>query len=141
LGTNYCPTDDEVANIKACLIESTLRLKQLHDEILYLQRAIEKLAEERDSVEAYIEAHRSLISPVRHIPLDIIQEIFISCLPAHRNCVMSASEAPVLLGLICSSWRAISLSTSRLWAKLHVVEPARPPLDSNTVALFEMKHT
>ncbi|KAF8176863.1 hypothetical protein K438DRAFT_1846263 [Mycena galopus ATCC 62051] len=36
---------------------------------------------------------------------------------------MSASEAPVLLGRICSSWRAISLSTPRLWASLHVVEP------------------
>ncbi|KAF8213696.1 hypothetical protein K438DRAFT_1105548 [Mycena galopus ATCC 62051] len=29
----------------------------------------------------------------------------------HRNCVSSASEAPILLGRICSSWRAISLST------------------------------
>ncbi|KAJ7910941.1 hypothetical protein B0H13DRAFT_2010966 [Mycena leptocephala] len=36
---------------------------------------------------------------------------------------MSASEAPVLLGRICSSWRTISLSTPRLWAKLHIVEP------------------
>ncbi|KAJ7140798.1 hypothetical protein C8R44DRAFT_931024 [Mycena epipterygia] len=38
---------------------------------------------------------------------------------------MSAREAPVLLGRICSSWRSISLSTSRLWARLHVVEPIR----------------
>ncbi|KAJ7910955.1 hypothetical protein B0H13DRAFT_2011020 [Mycena leptocephala] len=36
---------------------------------------------------------------------------------------MSASEAPVLLGRICSLWRTISLSTPRLWAKLHIVEP------------------
>ncbi|KAJ6588666.1 hypothetical protein B0H19DRAFT_1100548 [Mycena capillaripes] len=38
---------------------------------------------------------------------------------------MSASEVPVLLGHICSSWRAISLCTPRLWARLHVVEPPR----------------
>ncbi|KAJ7665894.1 hypothetical protein DFH06DRAFT_1185329 [Mycena polygramma] len=37
---------------------------------------------------------------------------------------MSASEAPVLLGRICSAWRDISLSTPRLWASLHVTEPA-----------------
>ncbi|KAJ7117819.1 hypothetical protein C8R44DRAFT_791479, partial [Mycena epipterygia] len=36
---------------------------------------------------------------------------------------MSASEAPVLLGRVCSSWRTISLSTPRLWCKLHIVEP------------------
>ncbi|KAJ6594656.1 hypothetical protein B0H19DRAFT_1096334 [Mycena capillaripes] len=36
---------------------------------------------------------------------------------------MSVSEAPVLLGRICSSWRAISLSTPRIWTRLHIVEP------------------
>ncbi|KAJ7437760.1 hypothetical protein FB451DRAFT_1305128 [Mycena latifolia] len=40
---------------------------------------------------------------------------------------MSAVEAPVLLGRICSSWRSISLSTPRLWSKLHVVEPSSYP--------------
>ncbi|KAJ7252089.1 hypothetical protein B0H12DRAFT_623079 [Mycena haematopus] len=60
--------------------------------------------------------------PIR-LPLDIIAEIFIACLPTHRNCVMSATEAPVILGRICSSWRTISLSTPRLWSRLHIVQP------------------
>ncbi|KAJ7022093.1 hypothetical protein C8F04DRAFT_245444 [Mycena alexandri] len=42
--------------------------------------------------------------------------------PTHRNRVMSAVEAPVLLGRICRSWR--SLTTPRLWSRLHVVEPS-----------------
>ncbi|KAJ7865796.1 hypothetical protein B0H13DRAFT_1074348 [Mycena leptocephala] len=54
---------------------------------------------------------------------------------------MSASEPPILLGRICSFWRTISLSTPRLWTSLHVVEPTRPPPNSNTAALFERKHT
>ncbi|KAJ7252136.1 hypothetical protein B0H12DRAFT_964446, partial [Mycena haematopus] len=123
LGTNYCPTDEEVLEIKALLAEPTLRLKELDDEITKLQRAIDKLAEERDRIGAYVEAHKALISPIRRLPLDIIKELFVACLPTHRNCVMSASEAPVLLGRICNSWRAISLSAPRLWASLHVVEP------------------
>ncbi|KAJ7875682.1 hypothetical protein B0H13DRAFT_2668812 [Mycena leptocephala] len=141
LGTNYCPTDDEVAEIKAFLIEPTLRLKQLDDEISDLQRAIDKLRAERESLGADVKAHRALVSPVRRLPLDIIQEIFVACLPTHHNCVMSASEPPILLGRICSFWRTISLSTPRLWSSLHVVEPTRPPPDSNTAALFERKHT
>ncbi|KAF8213658.1 hypothetical protein K438DRAFT_1547607, partial [Mycena galopus ATCC 62051] len=119
LGTNYCPTDDEVVDIKDFLVEPTLRLKELGDKIAELQQTIDKLAEERDGIRTYVEAHKALISPVRRLPLDIMQEIFIACLPTHRNCVMSASEAPVLLGRICSSWRALSLSTPRLWASLH----------------------
>ncbi|KAF7364079.1 hypothetical protein MSAN_01066700 [Mycena sanguinolenta] len=138
LGTNYCPTDEEVVEIEALLVDPTLRLKGLDDEIRKLQEAIDKLGEERSRVAAYVEGYKALISPVRRLPLDIIQELFVACLPTHRNCVMSASEAPVLLGHICSSWRAISLSTPRLWSSLHVVEPLRNLADP-TSASFEEK--
>ncbi|KAJ7758533.1 hypothetical protein DFH07DRAFT_919284 [Mycena maculata] len=126
LGTNYCPRDDEVAEIRAILVGPSTRLKRLDDEIAELNRAIDNLTDERDSVRAYVDAHRALISPVRRLPLDVIQEIFMACTPAHRDCVMSAFEAPVLLGRICSSWRMISLSTPRLWSRLHIAIPARP---------------
>ncbi|KAF8133046.1 hypothetical protein K438DRAFT_1739344 [Mycena galopus ATCC 62051] len=135
LGTNYCPTDKEVLDIADLLVEPTLRLKGIDDEIAKLQTAIDKLTEERDSLGAYVEAHQALISPARRLPLDIVQEIFIACLPTHRNCVMSAAEAPVLLGRICSSWRTISLSTPSLWARLHVVEPLFGPSDPTPASL------
>ncbi|KAJ7140918.1 hypothetical protein C8R44DRAFT_603871, partial [Mycena epipterygia] len=109
--TNYCPTDEEITEIQSLIIEPTLRLQRLDDEIADLQKVIDKLAEERASLGAYGEAHKALISPVRRLPLDVIQEIFVACIPTHRNCVMSAREAPVLLGHICSSWRETSLST------------------------------
>ncbi|KAJ7162275.1 hypothetical protein C8R46DRAFT_1104087 [Mycena filopes] len=125
LGTNYCPKDDEIAEIKSLLVEPTRRLKQLDDKIADLQKAIDKLAEERHRLGSYVGGHEALISPVRRLPLDILQEIFIACIPTHRNCVMSAAEAPVLLGRICSSWRTISLATPRLWCRLHIVEPPR----------------
>ncbi|KAJ7782577.1 hypothetical protein DFH07DRAFT_791199 [Mycena maculata] len=73
LRTNYCPTDQEVLDIKALLIEPTLRVQNLDDDIAELQRSLNKLMEERDSVVADVEAHRALISPTRRLPLDIIQ--------------------------------------------------------------------
>ncbi|KAF7375638.1 hypothetical protein MSAN_00452900 [Mycena sanguinolenta] len=123
LGTNYCPTDLEVLEIQSFLAEPTRRLKSLDAEIADLQKSIDKLIEERDGLKTYVDAHQALISPVRRLPRDIVQEIFLVCLPTHRNCVMSATEAPILLGRICSAWRAISLSLPSLWASLHVVEP------------------
>ncbi|KAK7018877.1 hypothetical protein R3P38DRAFT_2978825, partial [Favolaschia claudopus] len=63
------------------------------------------------------------MSPMRRVPLDILEQIFIACLPAHRNCVMSAQEAPVLLGRVCSSWRALAFSAPRLWSLLHIALP------------------
>ncbi|KAJ7646562.1 hypothetical protein FB45DRAFT_998046 [Roridomyces roridus] len=123
LGTNYSPNDAEISEIEDLLVVPLLRLKQLDDGIAELQTALGKLKQERDDLGTFVNAHKALISPVRRLPLDIVQEIFVACLPTHRNCVMTAKEAPVLLGRICSAWRAISLSTPRLWASLHVVEP------------------
>ncbi|KAJ7442982.1 hypothetical protein FB451DRAFT_1105393 [Mycena latifolia] len=135
LGTNYCPQDEEIVQIHTLLIEPTLRLKRLDDEIAVLQKVLDKLAEERAGISAYVDAHKALISPVRRLPLDVIQEIFTACIPMHRNCVMSAMEVPILLGRICSSWRSISLSTPRLWSRLHIVEPHF----ANLPDLFEKK--
>ncbi|KAJ7252148.1 hypothetical protein B0H12DRAFT_1018188, partial [Mycena haematopus] len=126
LGTNYCPLDEEISEIESLLVQPLSRLQDLDDRITDLQKAIDELTEERTSVRAYVDAHRALLSPARRLPLDVLEEIFVACLPAHRNCVMSAIEAPVLLGRICSSWRAISLSTPRLWARLHIAEPSCP---------------
>ncbi|KAJ7756593.1 hypothetical protein B0H16DRAFT_1826003 [Mycena metata] len=125
LGTNYCPTDEEASHIKSFLVEPESRLKRLDDKIAELQNELDKLAAERESLVVYIDSHKALISPLRSLPLDIVQEIFLACIPTHRNCVMGASEVPVLLGRVCSSWRAIALSTPRLWSRLHIVEPQR----------------
>ncbi|KAJ6504015.1 hypothetical protein DFH09DRAFT_1201649 [Mycena vulgaris] len=94
LGTNYCPQDAEIEEIKALIVEPGLRLKSLDDEIADLQQTLDKLKKERSRLGAYIEDHMALISPV-----------------------------PVLLGRICSSWRVISLSTPRLWSSLHITVP------------------
>ncbi|KAJ7062363.1 hypothetical protein C8F01DRAFT_1368970 [Mycena amicta] len=124
LGTNYCPTDDEVHEINALLIEPSAQLRQLDNKIDELRKAMEELVVERNRVAEYVDAHKTLISPMRRIPIDVLQERFAACLATERNCIMSASEAPILLGRICSSWRAISMSTPRLWASLHIVEPS-----------------
>ncbi|KAJ7879524.1 hypothetical protein B0H14DRAFT_3858388 [Mycena olivaceomarginata] len=118
LGTNYSAQDKEIDEIKALLVEPSQKLKRLNDEIDVMRKALDKLVEERDILSTYVDAHRALISPVRRLHLDILEAIFIACLPTHRNCVMSAQEAPVILGRICSSWRAISLKNAATLSKV-----------------------
>ncbi|KAJ6578615.1 hypothetical protein B0H10DRAFT_2101374, partial [Mycena sp. CBHHK59/15] len=120
-----------VDEIETLLVEPVLRLKRLDEKISDLQKTLDELAEERDRLSAFVDAHQALISPVRRLPLDIIQEIFVACLPKHAT-------PPILLGRICSAWRSISLSTPRLWASLHVVEPAHP-FDMFPAGLFADK--
>ncbi|KAJ7274223.1 hypothetical protein C8J57DRAFT_1595210, partial [Mycena rebaudengoi] len=71
--------------------------------IARLQESIARLNNHRTRISAYIDACNMTLSPFRRMPLDIVQKIFLSCLPTDRNAVMS--EAPILLGRICSAWR------------------------------------
>ncbi|KAJ7753816.1 hypothetical protein B0H16DRAFT_763018 [Mycena metata] len=141
LGSNYCPEEEEVLEIGNHLAGPLSRMTALTRRISELDYGRGDLYQQWQAVHTYVEAHRALIAPVRRLPRDIIQEIFIACLPEDRNCVMSALEAPVLLGQVCSSWRTISISTPLLWASLHIVEPILPREPSvSTQLLHAEKH-
>ncbi|KAJ6530266.1 hypothetical protein B0H19DRAFT_904173, partial [Mycena capillaripes] len=112
LNTNYAPTDAEIDRIRAHLAPHEAELARL-------EALIRDLTAQRDRVKDHVDSHRALISHPRRLPQDLIEQIFLACLPTHRNAVMSPAEAPLLLGHICSAWRSVSFSMPRLWASLH----------------------
>ncbi|KAF8189042.1 hypothetical protein BJ912DRAFT_1143232 [Pholiota molesta] len=59
-------------------------------------------------------------SPISTVPYDILFEIFVRCLPQDRFEIRQPETriAPILLCHICSSWRAIALTTPILWSQL-----------------------
>nr|GAT49331.1 predicted protein [Mycena chlorophos] len=116
LHTNYVPSDKERAEIRHLLVEPRVRLREI-------EKQIEELEAERAKLSTHIDAHEALISPMRRLPEDVLQEIFLRCLPSHRNPAMSSLEAPVLLGRICREWRMLAFATPALWARIHIVEP------------------
>ena len=91
--------------------------------IAELETALQAMTSKRSQLSETGTAHAALISPFRRLPPEILQMIFVFCLPPNRNAVMHASEAPVLLGRVCSEWRRISLATPEVWASLHIVPP------------------
>ena len=123
LHTNYSPSASEILDIRNLLTEPLTRLSTLDAEIERLNSTICVLYDQRRALSEEIEAHRALISPFRQVPLDVVGEIFAHCLPTHHNAVVSVRVAPLLLGRVCSAWRSITLSTSRLWASLHIPTP------------------
>ncbi len=84
----------------------TVRLKALVDEEKQLR---EKLA-----------PYRAVLSPFRALPDDILREIFLACIPTNDNPPVDARHAPILLSHISRHARLIALTTSRLWAAIHV---------------------
>lgn len=121
LFTNYAPNSSESAEIIRFCSGSESELARLKAEISKLQQALDALSRQRDEIQDIVDAHRALLSPVRHLPVEILQQIFVLCLQTTSNPVMHESEAPLLLGRICRRWREISMSTAELWSSVHIV--------------------
>ena len=133
------PTSSEILEIKDFLTKPLARLTSIKAEIDRLNSIIEKLYDEHSALNAEIEAHRALLSPLRQVPLDIMEEIFTHCLPTDQNAVMSTREAPLLLGRVCSEWRSITLSTPRLWASLHIPSSTPESFIGHSALDFEIE--
>ncbi|KAJ7267387.1 hypothetical protein C8J57DRAFT_1616110 [Mycena rebaudengoi] len=78
-----------------------------------------------------------LISSARSLPDDILREIFLAALPPDKNCAISSNEPPFLLCAICRSWRALVLSTPRLWTSLHIVAPPSAKLEKKLAGVVD----
>ncbi|KIM39579.1 hypothetical protein M413DRAFT_415564, partial [Hebeloma cylindrosporum] len=116
VGTNFVPSDSDVQLIGAYLVQPLSEVTQLDLEISRLQA-------KRNDIYARIQPYQALLSPIRRLPLDIMENIFLCCLPTQRNPAMSTLEAPLKLGRICSSWRSFAYSCPRLWARIHISVP------------------
>ncbi|KAJ7043141.1 hypothetical protein C8F04DRAFT_1073797 [Mycena alexandri] len=126
LHTNYIPTADEALRIRELCTKPRQELYRLEAAIARTQARLQNLQREHRSIKALVDAHVALLSPMRNLPPEVLQLIFIKSLPSDRNAVIHASEAPLLLGRVCSGWRRIAFATPELWASVHVV---CPPMD------------
>ncbi|TFK36708.1 hypothetical protein BDQ12DRAFT_713970 [Crucibulum laeve] len=140
LGTSYVPSVSEIDEIKSYISSSLkVQLEITEAEISRTQLILDKLNLQRTSLLESVQAHQCLISPTRRLPSDIIQEIFLQCLPTTHNAVMSRKEAPIILGHICSAWREIAHNTPRLWSSIHISIPVHNNDPENSMYKFSIR--
>ncbi|KAF9533768.1 hypothetical protein CPB83DRAFT_844497 [Crepidotus variabilis] len=118
LKSNAIPLDDEVSSVKQYI-------QECQKDTAVLDEALETLQLKRDALKAKMDQHWGLIHPLRRNP-DILREIFVHCLPAEHDSVVSPRELPLLLTGVCHYWRDLALTTPRLWASIHIAIPATP---------------
>lgn len=126
LGTNYAPADSDIIEIRQLLTRPKARVDEVDKEIKRITDLLESLQRQRQVDTTYISQHEAILSPIRRIPTEILQCIFLRCLPTKHNAVMSSLQAPVLLTHVCRDWREAALKMPRLWASLHIPIPNRP---------------
>ncbi|TDL21662.1 hypothetical protein BD410DRAFT_828905 [Rickenella mellea] len=73
------------------------------------------------------------IKHINELPVELLVEIFLCCLPMRSFPRPSTREAPLLLGRICRVWRSVSLDTPQLWAQITLENSEwgwRPPVNA-----------
>ncbi|KAG2005657.1 hypothetical protein CC2G_002044 [Coprinopsis cinerea AmutBmut pab1-1] len=106
--SNAVPTEAQIARIRELLDATEDNIEELQAQLNH-QSEIKQLCQ-------------LILSPMRRIPDDILQEIFLLTVPTDLN---QCHDIRGLLRLtaVCSRWRDIALSTARLWNRICVMGP------------------
>lgn len=127
LACNDAPRDSELSQIREIREDHARRVPYLEEEILRSTSSLERATRERERVLREIEAYRVVSSPIRRLPADIISEIFLTCRgedtsngdPPEVNSV-DVTHMPWVLVQVCSRWRNLGTSESRLWSRISI---------------------
>ena len=120
LQNNQAPSEDEIHEIKALREKPLEEISIIDVEIERIEGILKSLKRKRAHIQESVDDFNTILTPVRRLPMDVLDVIFNHCLATHRNPVMSASEAPILLTQICHDWRSIAFSIPRLWSRLYI---------------------
>ncbi|KAJ7080524.1 hypothetical protein C8R44DRAFT_754285 [Mycena epipterygia] len=98
LGTNYIPSDQEIEDLRYLLVDPIEELGRVDAHIDEMEARISELKAERTSLNALIDAHKVLLSPIRRVPQNVLQGIFLACLPTSHDALVDPNEMPMFLG-------------------------------------------
>lgn len=135
LRSNIPPTDTEASLIRDVITTAEAaesRLKEMASsrngsEPLSSHTA-RKLNCEIDRTHQFIVKHKATLSPIRRIPPELLQSIFIHALPMTIKdsipCtrVFCVSQLPWALSQVCQLWRITMLSFSVMWRDLPLID-------------------
>jgi hypothetical protein len=111
LKSNATPSDSEVISIRALITDAEVWIEELHSRFPARDCASQVIESQLLEI---IEAHRALLSPVRYLPSEILQENFLHYTGNSRP-YGTIATMPWRLGHISHRWRKIALSIPSLW--------------------------
>ncbi|KAJ7314375.1 hypothetical protein DFH08DRAFT_755855, partial [Mycena albidolilacea] len=111
---NDPPAEHNLLSIRESVSRGSARRAFLDTKISSLQAKLDKLLEERDSLDTEIRKHEGALSPLRRIPPEVLSLIFDFASP-FTECFVIIEDGPWPLSAVCSRWRSIALCQPSLW--------------------------
>ncbi|KAJ7117468.1 hypothetical protein C8R44DRAFT_626721, partial [Mycena epipterygia] len=117
LDTNNPPDEIQLESIRDFLSSACAHMTLLDAKIASLRSSLDKLVKEDQALDIEICRHKGGVSPLRHMPTEIISLIFTFTLPPH---VPGAQSAPWTVSAVCARWRTIALSQPYFWNSIYI---------------------
>lgn len=86
-------------------------------ELAHIRQAKSGLLAREEVVCAMMKNNRAILSPIRHLPPEILAIIFILWHETSEIQSRTQSHTPYRIAHVSSRWRAIALNTPRLWTR------------------------
>ncbi|KAG6847157.1 hypothetical protein H0H93_009796, partial [Arthromyces matolae] len=112
-------------------------LRDAEHQLSQLDQILAALVERRDNLEHLVLKYRAALTPHKVLPPEVLSDIFLYCLPTTPSTMNDSdstslrlppkpTDAPWVLGRVCSTWRSISRADSRLWPQTKISIYDRP---------------
>ncbi|KAF5373186.1 hypothetical protein D9758_001559 [Tetrapyrgos nigripes] len=121
LTTNVIPDETDDQHIRQLCSEYAQDLGQMDAQIKHLKASLDTITKKRDILQAKVTSLKAITSPLRRLPTEVLQHIFLHSLAPFST--LERLESPLLLTQICSRWRSVAIDTPELWAAIHVFVP------------------
>ncbi|KAF7336958.1 hypothetical protein MVEN_02132200 [Mycena venus] len=127
LTSNDVPLDSEIPFICDIISEGQASVDALNVQIDNFQRALAQVVCKRDAITERIRQHRAIVSPIRHIPSELICEILALTLPGDNGGKINR-RPPWHFGHICRPWRLAALGNPSFWSSI-IIPSLSPRFD------------
>ncbi|KAJ7602351.1 hypothetical protein DFH06DRAFT_1023821, partial [Mycena polygramma] len=108
LTTNDPPSELDVSFIRDIVVRSQNEL----DDVSLVSTSLDNI---RRRLEDFVRLHRSIISPIRRLPGELLCEIFVWTMSSNSNQGWHSIHVPWSLGAVCCRWRRYAVSCQMLW--------------------------
>ncbi|KAF9045146.1 hypothetical protein BJ165DRAFT_1475643 [Panaeolus papilionaceus] len=125
LKSSFVPSVQEESNIREKVGSLITQTRFIDQDIEQLRHQLNALESKRDELAGEVKLYQAALSPVRRLPLELLEEIFLVAAEGEsmtwpRRPQDPGYDMPWKLGRICSYWRAVFLSLPRLWSVINI---------------------
>jgi hypothetical protein len=122
LGNHLIPSPADEAIIHKNVGKAKFDISLIDKSMAQLAEIFSRLRERRDDLQGYVDKQLSLLSPIHHLPDDVLVEIFGHCCPTDSDSYASNNPQGVQwrIAKVCKRWSHVVTSIRSIWSSINV---------------------